>query len=292
VVAMSLSVAGLYAVGKGVMALRSHVMTQPMQLRTVDESQQRTAKAAGLAYIVSLAFIAYVNFGIHSRLFSGDPPNYGLVDAEATSRNILADLPLFRLSIALLLSYCVGVVIVLAAFYLILRPFGQTIAMIAAACRVLLAAAWAMGTAQLFDAMRLLTAGSDLGAFSQNQLRALASLTPSVFWDHYYVAMFFWGLSTSLFSYLWLKSGFIPRAFAAFGVVSGALATLCALAYIAYWNTPAFENFWALFDTPLVIFEIGLSVLLLVKPLVKAPEHAVDSPWPSRSSQRTSEPVE
>jgi hypothetical protein len=48
------------------------------------------------------------------------------------------------------------------------------------------------------------------------------------------------------------------------------LATLCALAYIAYWNTPAFENFWALFDTPLVIFEIGLSVLLLVKPLQRS----------------------
>jgi hypothetical protein len=245
-------------------------MSQPMKLSTVEESEQRAAKAAGLTYIVSLAFIAYVNFGIHPRLFSGDPPNYGLADAEETARNILADLPLFRLSIALLLSYCVGVVIVLAAFYLILHPFGRTIALIAAACRLLLAGAWAMGTAQFFDTMRLLNGGSDLGVFSENQLRALASLTPSVFWDHYYVGLFFWGLSTTLFSYLWLKSGYIPRAFAAFGIVSGALATLCALGYIAYWNTPAFENFWALFDTPLVIFEIGLSVLLLVKPLQRS----------------------
>jgi hypothetical protein len=252
------------------MALRTHVKSQPVQLSTVEESQQRAAKAAGLTYIVSLAFIAYVNFGIHPRLFSGDPPNYGLVDAEETSRNILADLPLFRLSIALLLSYCVGVAVVLAAFYLILRPFGQTIALIAAVCRVLLAGAWAMGAVQFFNTMRLLNGSSDLGVFSGDQLRALASLTPSVFWDHYYFGMFFWGLSTTLFSYLWLKSRHIPRAFAAFGIVSGTLATLCALAYIAYWNTPAFENFWALFDTPLVIFEIGLSVLLLVKPLQRS----------------------
>jgi hypothetical protein len=249
------------------MALRTHVMSQPMQLSTVEESRGRAAKAAGLAYLISFAAIAYVNFGIHSRLFSGDAPNYGLVDANETSRNILADLPLFRLSIALLLSYCVGVAVVLAAFYLILRPFGQMIALIAAVCRVLLAGAWAVGTAQFFDTMRLLKGGSDLGVFSEDQLRGLASLTPSGFWDHYYVGMFFWGLSTSLFSYLWLKSRHIPRAFATFGIVSGVLATLCALAYIAYWNTPAFENFWALFDTPLVIFEIGLSVLLLIKPL-------------------------
>jgi Domain of unknown function (DUF4386) len=252
------------------MALSTHTMSQPMHPSTVEESQQRAAKAAGLAYLLSFAAIAYVNFGIHARLFSGTPPNYGLVDANETARNILADLPLFRLSIALLLSYCVGVAIVAAAFYLILRPFGQTTALIAAVCRVLLAGAWAIGTAQLFDTMRLLNGGSDLGGFSPDQLRALASLTPSVFWDHYYVAMFFWGLSTTLFSYLWLTSRHIPRAFAAFGIASGALATLCALAYIAYWNTPTFQNIFAWFDTPLVIFEIALSIRLLVKPLQRS----------------------
>jgi hypothetical protein len=152
------------------MALSTRAMSQPMQLSTVEESQRRAAKAAGLAYLISFAAIAYVNFGIHSRLFSGDLPNYGLVDAKETSRNILADLPVFRLSIALLLSYCVGVAVVLAAFYLILRPFGQTIALIAAVCRVLLAGAWAIGTAQFFDTMRLLNGGSDLGVFSEGPI--------------------------------------------------------------------------------------------------------------------------
>jgi hypothetical protein len=252
------------------MILREPVTSKPRRIGTPDESQRKAAKAAGLAYLIAFAAIAVVNFGIHQRLFSGDPPNYGLVNAEETSRNILADLPLFRLSIALLLSFCVGVVVVLAAFYLILSPFGPTIALIAAVCRVLLAGVWAIGTAQFFNTMRLLSGGGDLGVFSEDQLRAMASLIPSVFWDHYYVGMLFWGLSTTLFSYLWLKSRYIPRAFAAFGMASGALATLCALAYIAYWNKPAFENVWALFDTPLVIFEIGLSVLLLVKPLQRS----------------------
>jgi hypothetical protein len=259
------------------MVLRTQVISQPTQPSNVEESLRRAAKAAGLAYLISFAAIGYVNFGIHSRLFSGDPPNYGLVDATETSRNILADLPLFRLSIALLLSYCVGVAVVLAAFYLILRPFGQMVAVVAAALRVLLAGAWAVGTAQFFETMRLLKGGSSLGVFSEDQLQALASLTPSGFWDHYYIAMFFWGLSTTLFSYLWLKSRYIPRAFAAFGFASGVLATLCALTYIVYWNTPAFENFWALLDTPLVIFEVGLSVLLLAKPLQRSEiAHGID----------------
>lgn len=238
-----------------------------MRIGAVEESQRKAAKAAGLAYLISFAAIAYVNFGIHPRLFSGDPPLYGLVNAEETARNILADLPLFRLSIVLLLSFSAGAAVVLAAFYVILRPFGQTIALVAAVSRLLLAGAWAIGTIQFFNTMRLLTYGNDLGMFSEDQLQGLASLTPSVFWDHYYVGMFFWGLSTALFSYLWLKSRYISRAFAVFGIAAGALATLCALAYIAYWNSPAFEKVWALFDTPLGIFEIALSVRLLVRPL-------------------------
>jgi Domain of unknown function (DUF4386) len=241
-----------------------------MQLSTVDESPQQAARAAGIAYLISFAFIASANFGIFPRVFSGDPPNYGLVDAEETARNILAQQPLFRLSIPLLLSWCVGVAVVLAAFYVILRPFGRTIALVAAALRLLSAGAWATGTAELFNTMRLLTKGGELGVFSADQLRALASLTPSVFWDQYYVAMFFWGLSTALFSYLWLKSRYIPGAFAVFGIAAGALGTLCALAYVAFWNTPAFENVWAVFDTPLALFELALSVLLLVKPLRRA----------------------
>jgi hypothetical protein len=238
-----------------------------MRSITVDESQQMAAKAAGLAYLISFAFIASVNFGIHPRLFSGDPPNYGLVNAEETARNILEQLPLFRLSIPLLLSWCVGAVVVLAAFYVILRPFGRTIALVAAAIRILSAGAWALGTAEFFNTMRLLTKGSELGALSEDQLQALASLTPSTFWDQYYVALFFWGLSTALFSYLWLKSRYIPRAFAVFGIAAGALGTVCALAYVTFWNTPAFQNIWAWFDTPLALFEIALSVLLLVRPL-------------------------
>jgi Domain of unknown function (DUF4386) len=241
--------------------------SQPTEIGTVTESQQAAAKAAGIVYLISFAFIAYVNFGIYPRLFSGDPPNYGLVDAQETARNILAQLPMFRLSIPLLLSWCVGLVVVLAAFYVILRPFGRTIALVAAAIQILSAGAWALGTAEFFNTMRLLTKGGELGAFSENQLRALASLTPSMFWDQYYIALFFWGPSTALFSYLWLKSRYIPRAFAVFGMAAGALGTVCALAYVAFWNTPAFENIWAWLDTPLGLFEIALSVLLLARPL-------------------------
>jgi hypothetical protein len=87
-------------------------------------------------------------------------------------------------------------------------------------------------------------------------------------------------VSTTLFSYLWLKSRHIPRALAVFGIVSGALATLCGLSAFAFIADPAFSNdanpWWLLLDSPLAIFQIALSVLLLVKPLrlPAVPSHA------------------
>jgi hypothetical protein len=120
----------------------------------------------------------------------------------------------------------------------------------------------------------------ELRMFTEDQLQALASLPLSIFWDHYYIGLLFWAVSTTLFSYLWLKSRHIPRALAVFGIVSGVLAVLTALSTSAFIADPAFSNdanpWWLSLDSPLAIFQIALSVLLLVKPLrlPAVPSHA------------------
>jgi hypothetical protein len=87
-------------------------------------------------------------------------------------------------------------------------------------------------------------------------------------------------VATTLFSYLWLKSRYIPRALAVFGIVSGVLATVPALSAFAFIADPAYSNdanpWWLTLDTPLAIFQITLSVVLLIKPLrlPAVPSHA------------------
>jgi hypothetical protein len=249
------------------------------QSSTVEEAQRNAARAAGLAFLISFALLAYGEFGIRRSLLSGDPI-LGLVDPAETSRNILAQPSLFRLNIALILSWCVGMTVVLAAFYGILRPFGRTIALVAAVSQALFAGAWALGAARLLETLRLLNGIGELRPFTEDQLQALASLPLSIFWDHYYIGLLFWAVSTTLFSYKWLKSRHNPRALAVFGIVSGALATLTALSAFATIADPAFLNdatpWWLSLDTPLAIYQTALSVLLLVKPLrlPAAPSHA------------------
>jgi hypothetical protein len=81
------------------------------QSGTVEESQRKAAKAAGLAFLISFALLAYGEFGIRRFLVSGDPI-LGLVNAAETSRNILAQPLLFRLNVVLILLWCVGMTVV------------------------------------------------------------------------------------------------------------------------------------------------------------------------------------
>ena len=73
-------------------------------------------------------------------------------------------------------------------------------------------------------------------------------------------------MSSTVFGWLWLKSRYIPSALAVFGIASAVWCAFCTFAYII---NPAFArvvNLWW-FDTPLALFDITLSVWLLLRGL-------------------------
>jgi hypothetical protein len=84
--------------------------------------------------------------------------------------------------------------------------------------------------------------------------------------DPYYIGLPFWGLASTICSYLWFKSRYIPRALAAFGVISSTWCVICAFAFIVFPHLDATVNaYW--FDMPMVIFEMALGLWLLFKGL-------------------------
>jgi uncharacterized protein DUF4386 len=88
-----------------------------MTRNTIEPAQQTAAKVAGFAYLITFASVVYVNFGIHDRL---------IVENNAeTAQNILAHERLFRIGIVGDLVYCAGVVVLLTALYVILRPVNR-----------------------------------------------------------------------------------------------------------------------------------------------------------------------
>ena len=229
-----------------------------MSTSAIDGSQRKAARIAALACLISFVTVVAVNFGIFARLIvRGDPAQ--------TARNILAHETLFRIGVAGDVLYCVGVVVLLTALYVVLKPVDQNLALLAAFGRLVHGLTWLLATLNLFTALRLLSGADYSRAFGPNQLPVLARLYLSGF-DQYYVGLLFWALGATVGSYLWFKSKYIPRALAAFGVISSAWCAACTFVLFIFPGFRSVVNWWW-YDSPMGIFELALSFWLLFKGL-------------------------
>jgi hypothetical protein len=230
-----------------------------MTIPTIDESQRKAARVVGFATLFTLPFVLYANFGIHERLIVAG-------NAAQTAQNIIAHQTLFRVSIACDLIYSAGLIVMVAALYVILKPVGQTLALVAALWRLIYALMWIRMTLNLFDSLRVLSGADYMQVFEADRLQALARLYLRASFDQYYVGILFWGLAATVGSYLWLKSNYIPKALAAFGLISSAWCAATAFVFIIFPGFSNVVNLWW-FDSPIGIFEIVLAFWLLFKGL-------------------------
>jgi Domain of unknown function (DUF4386) len=230
-----------------------------MIIGTIDESQQKAARVAGISYLLTFAAVVFANFGIHDRLnVTGN--------AAATAQKIIANERLFRIGIACDLFYSVGIVVLLTALYVILKPVNRGLALLATFWKLVYVLAWVVMTLQLFDALRLLHGADYLRVFEAERLQAWAKLYLSARFDRYYGGLLFYTLGLTVSSYLWLKSNYIPRALAAFGVISSAWCAVCTFVFLIFPDFTKLVNLWW-FDTPMGLFEIATSLWLLFKGL-------------------------
>jgi hypothetical protein len=72
---------------------------------------------------------------------------------------------------------------------------------------------------------------------------------------------------------LWLKSNYIPKGLAVFGVISSAWCVICAFVFLIFPHVNKVVNdYW--FDSPMAVFELVLSFWLLFKGLPADPNQA------------------
>jgi hypothetical protein len=234
---------------------------QPManHLNVIDVSQRTAAKIAGLAYLITFVIVVYANFGMRN-------PLYVSSDMAETVRRIAAHETQFRLSVVFDLVYCTGVVVLLSALYVVLAPVNRLLAVIATLSKLVYAGTAVLMALSLLTVVRLATNASYLQGLGTEPMQALVRLNWSMTSTQYYVGLVFWSVSATAIGWLWLKSRYIPRTLAVFGLASAAWCALCTIAYLI---NPAFSgvvNLWW-FDTPLALFDITLSFWLLIKGL-------------------------
>ena len=229
-----------------------------MTPNSIDGAQSHAAKIAGVACLVSFVTVVWVNFGVLGRLIvSGDPAQ--------TARNILAHETFFRVGVAGDLLYCIGVLVLSAALYVILKPVDRNLALVAMFGRLVHAFTWLLVTLNLFTALRLLSRPEYARLLPPDQLPVLARLYLSGF-DQYYVGLLFWSLGATVGAFLWLRSGYIPRGFAALGMLASAWCAACTFALFLFPEFPNTVNLWW-FDTAMALFELALSFVLLFRGL-------------------------
>ena len=190
--------------------------------------------------------------------------------AAETAQNILAHERAFRLTAVCFLLYSAVSVILLSALYVVLKPVSRGLALVGALSRLIFALLWLIAPLQLLGALRLLGHASYLQVFEADRLQVLARVTIAGTFDDYYVGLPFFALALTICSYLWLRSQYIPRLLAWFGIISSGWCVFCAFAYLLF---PGFakpvDPYW--FDSPMAIFELVLSLWILFKGLKGSP---------------------
>ena len=233
---------------------------------TIDDSQRKAADVVGFAYVIALLPAVFAEFGVRHRLI-----NYH--DAAQTALNIVSHERLFRLGIASNLAVFAIDVALITALYVVLKPVNERLALLAAGWGLIETAILVVTTLTDFDVLRILSGADYLRAFEGDRLQALASLSLSAHGAAYNVGLVFAGLRSTVFSYLWLKSGLIPSALAGWGVFASFLMGACAFAFIIYPELATVVSV-GIYGGPIFVFELTMGCWLLFRGL-----------QPSRSSK-------
>lgn len=224
----------------------------------VDTPQKKTVKVAGFMFL--FAFIApALNWAlVLSKLNVVD-------DAIATANNIMANEFVFRIGITIELFLSVGLIILGLALYLILKPVNKNLALFAMLLKLIEAALMAVTVLVPFILLQVLSGNNQLTIFTQEQLQLPIGLIFNSHTAITAVPMVFLGLDMMIFSYLFLKSNYIPRILAGFGILSFAFILIQSLMFMLapeHATKPINQiTFWA----PSGLFEIIIGIWLLGK---------------------------
>src|ERR1700719_208625 len=120
-----------------------------MTMDKIDNSQRTAAKVAGWSGLLTFAIVVFGNYALLNPLVvSGN--------AAATAQNIMAHQTQLRLTVVCFLTYSLGVVVLLTALYVVLKPVNHVLALAAALFRLVFALLWLLSPLNLLGAVRLL----------------------------------------------------------------------------------------------------------------------------------------
>jgi hypothetical protein len=182
-------------------------------------SPQLLARIGGAIYLYIIVFGIHGEAFVRERLIAwGDP--------AATAERILAAEPLWRFSVTAELSYLLAAVVLTMIFYVLLRPVGRDVALLAVCFNLVAVAVEAVGRLQLISALTTLRSAETLAAFEPAQVHALAYIALQTHARGFGISLLFFAGVCLALGWLIYRSGFLPR-------LLGGLMALAGLGYLA-----------------------------------------------------------
>jgi hypothetical protein len=228
-----------------------------MENQTDNTSQYKAARLAGLLYLIAMATGLFAEFYVHfpsTLIVSGD--------VAKTASNIMANERLYHIGIANnIITFAIDVALIWA-LYVLVRPINRNLALLAVFFRMVETTLACGAIINYYVAMQFVSDADHLTAFDSGQLQALSILHDTYALTFIVVAIFL-GLGSTVFNYLLLKSRFIPKFLAAWGIFSSLLLLLSQFAIIIFPEVE--KTIIPACYGPIAIDEIALGFWLLIK---------------------------
>src|SRR4029077_15946185 len=115
-----------------------------------------------------------------------------------------------------------------------------------------------------FYLLRLLSGASSLTTINSGDLAMLARVSIGAHNSAYGVALVLFGFGSPVFCYLWLKSGYIPKPLAVWGMLASIWIGICSFAFIVFPDLRQVISI-GYYGGPIFLFELTMGLWLLIR---------------------------
>ncbi len=220
------------------------------------DSKKKTARIAGLVYLIVVLSGVFHLMYVPSKLFVRDNPT-------ATINNIIASETLFRLGIVSGLICFISFLILPLILYKLLSAVNKTHAVLMVTLAVVSVPISFVNMLNKFAILTLLSKANYLSVFEPDQLSAQVMLHLAYFNNGTQIASIFWGLWLFPFGYLVFKSEFLPKILGILlmiGCFGYTIDFLCGFLFPKYYT----NLISTIITIPDSIAEIGTCLWLLI----------------------------
>jgi hypothetical protein len=228
-----------------------------MKNRELNLMSKGSVRFTGLLYLLVIICAGFSQGYVRGTLYVPG-------DAITTAINIMGNESLFRLGLVTDLFAFIIDAIISVLFYQMLKPFGETLALVSTSLRLLAhPAIGALNLLNHYRAFHVLSGADFLGSFDATQLETMSTLFMDAHRHGYLIAGGFFGLHCALLGVSLWRSNMIPKVFASLIVVAAFGYMIETFGDFLFPGNE--EMFGWIVGLTAALGEVGLTLYMLIK---------------------------